>query len=167
MGEADMSALMKMVGIGVLAIGVGVLVIGGYFIQQGFAAESEIKDRLADEAVTVTIDDVEYPVDSGERATAQALVIKSHTLDKYGPWQTLERGSDERATLLDGLTLRNSLNMARMGLDMSLMVKATGLVFAVIGLGLATTGAVVYALAARMEEKERVETRKLAPAFAV
>lgn len=167
MGETDMTALRKLIGIGVLAIGIGVLVVGGYFIQQGFAAESEIKDRLADEAVTITIDDVEYAVDSGELATAQALVIKSHTLDRYGPWQTLERGSDERASVLDGLTLRNSLNMARMGFDLSLMVKATGLVFVIIGFGLATTGAVVYTLAARLEQKERVETGKVRAAYAV
>lgn len=167
--EGDMTALRKLIGIGVLAIGVGVLVIGTFFIQQGFSAESEIKARMAEEAVTITIDDVTYAVDSAERATAQALVIKSHTLDKYGPWQTLERGSDERASLLDGLTLRNSLNMARMGLDLSLMVKAIGGVFVIVGLGLATTGAVMYTLAARTEqdEKERIKVRKLTPAYAV
>ena len=166
--ESEMTALRKLIGIGVLAIGVVVLVVGAYFIQQGFAAESEIKARLAEEAVTITIDDVTYPVDSAELATAQALVIKSHTLDKYGPWQTLERGSEERASLLDGLTLRNSLNMARMGLDLSLMVKAIGGVFVVIGLGLATTGAVLYIFTARTEEEEeKVEVRKLTPAHAV
>ncbi|MDP6821862.1 MAG: hypothetical protein QF554_01030 [Dehalococcoidia bacterium] len=162
-----MTALRKLTGIALLALGAGVVIIGAYFIQQGFAAESEIKDRMADEAVTVKIDDVEYPVDNGERATAQALIIKSHTLEKYGPWQTLERGSDERASLLDGLTLRNSLNMARMGLDLSLMVKAIGGVFMVVGLGFATTGAVVYTLAARHEAKERVEAREAAPVYAV
>ncbi len=156
MGEADMSALMKLVGIGVLAIGVGVLVMGGYFIQQGFAAESEIKDRLADEAVTITIDDVEYAVDSGELATAQALVIKSHTLDKYGPWQTLERGSDERATLLDGLTLRNSLYLARMGLDVSELVIGLGAIFLTLGTGLALAGAVIVQVERAMTEKKPV-----------
>ncbi|MDA1257601.1 MAG: hypothetical protein O3C10_07135 [Chloroflexi bacterium] len=162
-----MPALRKLIGIAVFAIGVGVLAVGAFFIQQGYAAESEISDRLADEAVTITIDDVAYPVNSGERATAQALVIKSHTLERYGPWQTLERDSDERAAVLDGLVLRNSLNMARMGFDLSLMVRATGLVFAVIGMGLATTGAVVYALATRVNEEERKEVRYGAAVHAV
>jgi hypothetical protein len=141
--------------------------VGAFFIQQGFSAESEIKDRMAAEAVTITINDVTCPVDSGDRATAQALVIRSHTLERYGPWQTLERDNDERASVLDGLTLRNSLNMARMGLDLSLMVKAIGGVFMVLGMGFATTGAVVYTLAIRHEAKGRVETRKLEPAYAV
>ena len=162
-----MTALRKLTGIALLALGAGVVIIGAFFIQQGFSAESEIKDRMAAEAVTITIDDVKYPVDNGERATAQALVIRSHTLEKYGTWQTLERGSDERASLLDGLTLRNSLNMARMGLDLSLMVKAIGGVFMVVGLGFATTGAVVYTLAARHEAKERVQAREAVPAYAV
>lgn len=162
-----MTALRKLTGIALLALGAGVLIVGAFFIQQGFSAESEIKDRMAAEAVTITINDVTYPVDSADRATAQALVIRSHTLERYGPWQTLERDSDERASVLDGLTLRNSLNMARMGLDLSLMVKAIGGVFMVLGLGFATTGAVVYALATRHEAKGRVDTRKLAPAYAV
>lgn len=162
-----MTALRKLTGIALLALGAGVLIIGAYFIQQGFAAESEIKDRMAAEAVTITIDDVKYPVDNGDRATAQALVIRSHTLERYGPWQELERGSDERASLLDGLTLRNSLNMARMGLDLSLMVKVIGGVFMVVGLGFATTGAVVFTLAARQAAKEQVEARETAPVYAV
>ncbi|MCH8818346.1 MAG: hypothetical protein IIC92_11535, partial [Chloroflexi bacterium] len=162
-----MTALRKLTGIALLALGAGVLVTGAFFVQQGFSAESEIKARMAEEAVTITIDDVKYAVDSAELATAQALVIKSHTLDKYGPWQTLERGSDERASLLDGLTLRNSLNMARMGLDLSLMVKVIGGLFVIVGLGFVTTGAMVLALTARVEGKELRETRKLVPAYAV
>ncbi len=162
-----MTALRKLTGIALLALGAGVLIVGTFFVQQGFAAESEIQARMAEEAVTITIDDVTYPVNNAERATAQAAIIKSHTLEKYGPWQTLERGSDERASLLDGLTLRNSLNMARMGLDLSLMMKAIGGVFMVVGLGFASTGAVVYTLAARQQAKERVEVKELAPVYAV
>ncbi|MCH7907472.1 MAG: hypothetical protein IIB26_08575 [Chloroflexi bacterium] len=162
-----MTTLRKLTGIALLALGAGVLVAGAFFVQQGFSAESEIKARMAEEAVTITIDDVKYAVDSAELATAQALVIKSHTLDKYGPWQTLERGSDERASLLDGLILRNSLNMARMGLDLSLMVKVIGGLFVIVGLGFVTTGAMVLALTARADGKERSEARKLVPAYAV
>jgi hypothetical protein len=156
-----MTALRKLTGIALLALGAGALIVGTFFIQQGFAAESEIKDRMAEEAVT--IDDVAYPVDTAELATAQAAITKPHTLERYGLWQTLERGSDERASVLGGLTLRNSLNKARMGLDLSLMVKAIGGVFMVVGLGFVSTGAVVYTLAARQQAKERVEPREAVP----
>ena len=156
-----MTALRKLTGIALLALGAGALIVGTFFIQQGFAAESEIKDRMAEEAVT--IDDVAYPVDTAELATAQAAITKPHTLERYGLWQTLERGSDERASVLGGLTLRNSLNKARMGLDLSLMVKAIGGVFMVVGLGFVSTGAMVYTLAARQQAKERVEAREAVP----
>jgi hypothetical protein len=148
-------------GIALLALGAGALIVGTFFVQQGFAAESEIKDRMAEEAVT--IDDVAYPVDTAELATAQAAITKPHTLERYGLWQTLERGSEERASVLGGLTLRNSLNMARMGHDLSLMVKAIGGVFMVVGLGFVSTGAMVYTLAARQQAKERVEAREAVP----
>jgi hypothetical protein len=156
-----MTALRKLTGIALLALGAGALIVGTFFVQQGFAAESEIKDRMAEEAVT--IDDVAYPVDTAELATAQAAITKPHTLERYGLWQTLERGSDERASVLGGLTLRNSLNKARMGLDLSLMVKAIGGVFMVVGLGFVSTGAMVYTLAARQQAKERVEAREAVP----
>jgi hypothetical protein len=42
---------------------------------------------MAEEAVT--IDDVAYPVDTAELATAQAAITKPHTLERYGLWQTL------------------------------------------------------------------------------
>ena len=156
-----MTALRKLTGIALLALGAGALIVGTFFVQQGFAAESEIKDRMAEEAVT--IDDVAYPVDTAELATAQAAITKPHTLERYGLWQTLERGSEERASVLGGLTLRNSLNMARMGHDLSLMVKAIGGVFMVVGLGFVSTGAMVYTLAARQQAKERVEAREAVP----
>lgn len=156
-----MTALRKLTGIALLALGAGALIVGTFFVQQGFAAESEIKDRMAEEAVT--IDDVAYPVDTAELATAQAAITKPHTLERYGLWQTLERGSEERASVLGGLTLRNSLNKARMGLDLSLMVKAIGGVFMVVGLGFVSTGAMVYTLAARQQAKERVEAREAVP----
>jgi hypothetical protein len=82
-----MTALRKLTGIALLALGAGALIVGTFFIQQGFAAESEIKDRMAEEAVT--IDDVAYPVDTAELATAQAAITKPHTLERYGLWQTL------------------------------------------------------------------------------
>jgi hypothetical protein len=54
-----------------------------------------------------------------------------------------------------------------MGLDLSLMVKAIGGVFMVVGLGFVSTGAMVYTLAARQQAKERVEAREAVPAYAV
>lgn len=96
--------------------------LGGVFLYKGHATRSEILAALADEQVTATIDGVEVPVNSQATAQNQADVIRSHTLERYGPWQTipgkLEDGSANpvRQTFLNGLTLRNSLYMARMGL---------------------------------------------------
>lgn len=162
-----MKALRKMIGAVVLLIGVGVLAVGVYFVQQGYAAEAEIRDRMAAEAVATEIEGVEQAVVDAATATNQALLIRSHTLGKFGSYASMERTDPNRDVYLKGLTLRNALNMARMGFELSLMVKAIGAIFAVTGLGLAITGAVVYAMAARVnEQEERAAVRQASLAFA-
>ncbi len=94
----------------------------------------------------------------------QADVIKGHTLDKYGPWQSMERGDPNRASMLDGLTLRNSLYLARMGLDVSELVIALGAVFLTVGTGLAIAGAVIVQVERAMAQKQPVaDIREVVP----
>ena len=159
-----MTGLKRYIGLAVMAIGVVTIVLGGFFVQQGMAAKDEIKASLAEEQVTTTIDEVKVPVADQATLMIQADVIKGHTLAKYGPWQSMERDDPNRATMLDGLTLRNSLYLARMGLDVSELVIGLGAIFLTLGTGLAIAGAVIVQIERAMTEKKPVaDIRDLVP----
>ncbi len=139
----------RYMGIVISVLGLTVIAIGLFFVTAGFAAKSEIQAALAEEQVTVTIDEVKVPVSDQATAIAMAETIKGHTLGKYGPWQDMERDDPNRATMLDGLALRNSLTLARMALDVSDLVTGLGAVLAVIGVGFAATGVVIVAISGK------------------
>ncbi len=141
-------------GIAISLLGLAVIALGVFFVTEGFAAKSEVQDALAEEQVTVTIDEVKVPVTDQETAMAMADVIKGHTLGRYGPWQSMERDDPNRATMLDGLALRNSLTLARMALDVSDLVTGLGAALAVIGAGFTATGAVIVGFAGKTAREE-------------
>ena len=141
-------------GIGISVLGLAVIALGVFFVTEGFAAKSEIQTAMAEEQVTVTIDEVKLPVTDQETAIAMAEVIKGHTLGTYGPWQGMERDDPQRASMLDGLTLRNSLTLGRMALDVSDLVTGLGAVLAVIGVAFTATGAVIVGLAGKTAKEE-------------
>ncbi|HJM75246.1 MAG TPA: hypothetical protein QGI71_05215 [Dehalococcoidia bacterium] len=68
-------------------------------------------------------------------AEVQAATIKDHSFGQYGPHNGMERDDPNRETYLEGLTLRNSLNMAVLGFKISDLVVGIGAL--VIGLGVA------------------------------
>ena len=141
-------------GIAISLLGLAVIALGVFFVTEGFAAKSEVQAALAEEQVTVTIDEVKVPVTDQETAMAMADVIKGHTLGRYGPWQGMERYDPNRATMLDGLALRNSLTLARMALDVSDLVTGLGAALAVIGVGFTATGAVIVGFTGKTAGEE-------------
>ena len=99
---------------------------------------------------------------------AMAEVITGHTLGTYGPWQGMERDDPHRASMLDGLTLRNSLTLGRMALDVGDLVTGLGAVSALMGVAFIATGAVVVGLAggtAREEETTATEPIEFTPEY--
>ena len=141
-------------GVVISVLGLVVNAPGVYFVTEGSVAMSEVQAALAEEQLTVTIDEVKVPVADQETATAMADVIKGHTLGRYGPWQGMERDDPNRATMLGGLALRNSLTLARMALDVSDQVTGLGAVLALIGAGFTATGAVIVGFAGKAAREE-------------
>ena len=141
-------------GLGAVAIGLLVVLLGVFFVVQGWSAKNEVRAAMQDEAVTTTIDDVDVPVLDQRTATNQADLIKSHTLGTSGPYEALDRNDPVRDTYLKGLTLRNSLYLARMGLDLSELVMGLGALFVAVGGAIATLGAVLAAHLFRVTEPE-------------
>ncbi len=144
-------------GVAVLIIGVAVIAMGGFFVSQGMAARDEIKASMVEEQVTTKINDVEVPVNTQETAMNQANLIKSHTLERFGPWSSMERDDPNRATMLDGLTLRNSLYLGRMGLDVADLVMGLGAIFMLIGTGMALGGVVLAHVEQAVTEPAKVK----------
>ena len=155
-------AIKRYIGASVLLVGAMVFAFGIVFIVQGWNARQEVKAALAEEQVYVTIDGERLLVDDPELAMYQADVIKGHTLGTYGPWQSLERTDPNRASMLDGLTLRNSLTMARMALDLSNLVMGLGVIFTVTGTALGVAGVVLVGIARFVTAPAR--ERRLVPA---
>jgi len=144
----------ELAGIAAALIGALIVALGVYFVVRGWAAKSEIRAAMQEEAVTTSIDGVELPVLDQRTATYQAEVIKSHTLGTSGPYQALDRADPVRDTYLKGLTLRNSLNLARMGLDLSELVMGLGAVLVGVGTSTVALGSVVAAPLFRAAESE-------------
>ena len=150
----DRTRITRYVGAAIAAMGIGVIALGVFFVTEGFAAKEEVQSAMAAEQVTVTIDEVKVPVTDQETAMAMAEVITGHTLGTYGPWQGMERDDPHRASMLDGLTLRNSLMLGRMALDVSELVTGLGAVIAVMGVAFTATGGIVIALAGGTAREE-------------
>jgi len=141
------------VGIEVILTGVLVVALGAFFVVQGWSAKDEIRTAMQEEAVTTTIEGVDLPVLDQRTATNQAELIKSHTLGSFGTYTSLDREDPKRDTYIRGLTLRNSLHLARMGLDLSELVMGLGALFVAVGTAVATTGAVIAAGLFRVKER--------------
>ena len=94
-----------------------------------------VQEALIAEQATTAGDAVipNAPIVNLATAEAQEDIITVHTLGALGPYGELERGSDERASYLDGLTIRNSLNMAIMGFKVADLVMGVGAVIVMVG----------------------------------
>ena len=142
------------VGIGVVLAGTVAVALGVFFAIQGWSARNEVRAAMLEEAVTTEIDGVDVPVLDQRTATNQAELIKSHTTETFGPYTSLDRADPQRDTYLKGLTLRNSLYLARLSLDLSDLVMGLGALFAAIGISLTAIGALTVAQAVRIREPE-------------
>ncbi len=138
-----------MVLMSVVSIGVGVV-----FIAQGLATKQIIIDGLRSERITLAIEDSEAlsgeVVDTLEEAQAAAETITQHLRERYGTYADTARGSDERASYLDALTLINSLNQAVMGFGMVTVIIVSGVLLIITGFTGGTIGIAMIELARRV-----------------
>lgn len=120
------------------------ITVGTLFIAQGFTTKQSIFDGLRAEKVTLGIEDsalnIGAIVDTTEEAEAAAATITQHLRESYGSYADTTRGSEERATYLDGLTLVNSLNQAVIGFSVTTLIIVSGVMLIVMGLTTGTVG---------------------------
>ena len=145
--------LLKLIGIAVILGALVNVAIGGVFIAQSISVNAEVKQGLADEGLTTQLPKEGEPgyiegnvVDTAAEATAVAEYILSHMHGENGTdrYSNLPRGSEERASYLDGFALVTGLNLAVMGFGVTQIALAIGIVMIVTGLVLGLVGFVLY-----------------------
>jgi hypothetical protein len=131
-----MTLIRRQLWIVAVVMGIAFIALGTYTITEGLDAKDLVRAELEDEQV-VTSSDASIPdtlVTNAATAQAEAEIIKEHTYGRFGPYTGMEREDPNRDTYLKGLTLRNSLNMAAMGFQVSDFVVGVGALVVVIGL---------------------------------
>lgn len=141
-----MNTLRRHLWMGALVLGLLLVGMGTFFVVLGFEAKDTIRAALADEGVTTSADAVEFGVPGGvlvadaKTAEAQANVIKMHSINRYGRYTEMDRDDPNRDAYINGLTLRNSLNLAVLGFGVASLAIGTGAIIIVLGVGTAALG---------------------------
>ncbi len=149
---------LRLLAVAVMLGGLVSLVIGIVFIVQSVSVQAQVTEGLAAEGQTSQLpkegEDGYFEgnvVDTAEEAAAVAEYLLGHIhgedgTDTYG---NLPRGSEERASYLDGFTLVTGLNLAVTAFGVAQIALAAGVVMITTGLSLSATGLVVYRLSGR------------------
>ena len=147
---------LRLLAVAVMLGGLVSLVIGIVFIAQSVSVKAQITEGLAAEGQTSQLPKEGEEgyfegnvVDTAKEATAVADYLLGHIhgedgTDTYG---NLPRGSEERASYLDGFTLVTGLNLAVTAFGVAQIALAAGVVMITSGLALGGTGFAIYRLA--------------------
>ena len=139
-----------------LLLGAGMTALGIIFIIMGVDAKSDIRAALRQERV-ITAKDSALPgvlVEDVATARAQQDAIEAHTFGRFGPYSGMERDDPNRDVYVKGLTLRNALNLAIVGLGVGDLAIGVGAVTIVLGLIIAGLAVPVHLLIMRVALRE-------------
>jgi len=147
---------LRLLAVAVMLGGLVSLVIGIVFIAQSVSVKAQVTEGLAAEGQTSQLPEEGEEgyfegnvVDTAKEAAAVADYLLGHLHGEDGKttYDTTERGSDERASYLDGFSLVTGLNLAVMGFGVAQIALAAGIVMITSGLALGGTGFAIYRLA--------------------
>ncbi len=149
---------LRLLAVGVMLGGLVSLVIGIVFIVQSVSVKAQVTEGLAAEGQTSQLPEEGEEgyfegnvVDTADEAAAVAEYLLGHihdTGDSGGTstYANLERGSEERASYLDGFSLVTGLNLAVAAFGVAQIALAAGVVMITTGLSLGAAGFIVYRL---------------------
>ena len=128
----------------VMVVGIVSIVLGAFFISQGFAKSDEITKAMVSENITYggagsTINGI---IDTSQEAEEMANVLYEHR-SAMGNYSQLKRDDPARQTILNAMTMENSLTLARLGFGLTQVVEASGVFMVLIGLTFVAGGAAV------------------------
>jgi hypothetical protein len=136
-----------------ILLGIGMIALGSIFVALGYDAKNDIKAALRKEQV-ITAPDSVIPgvlVEDADTAKAQADAIEAHTFGRFGPYSQLPREDPNRETYLNGLILRNALNLAVVGFGVGDLAIGVGFITIVLGAIIAALAAPVMSHPGRNE----------------
>ena len=150
----DATTLYGVVGLSSLGTVLGAL--GLLMVVRGLQTRSEITAALVEENATTprggaggpppegAPPEPEFgpvvPITNAKAARSRVEEIKWRTLGTTGPYQALDRDDPLRQWFLNGLVIRNALNMAVMGYGVANIAIAAGMALALLGLGAVALG---------------------------
>lgn len=135
-----------------ILLGMGMIALGSVFVVMGNNAKTQISEALVKEHVYTSADS-SVPgvlVHDAQTAKAQQDTIEKHTFGRWGPYSALDRQDPNRQVYLNGLVLRNSLNLAVVGFGVADLAMALGGVTIVLGLIIAGFAIPVHRLVVRV-----------------
>ncbi len=147
---------LRLLAVATMLAGLVGLVIGIVFIVQSVSVKALVTEGLAAEGQTSQLPGEGEEgyfdgnvVDTAAEATAVADYLLSHMHGEDGNdrYNNLERGSDERASYLDGFSLVTGLNLAVTAFGVAQIALASGVVMITTGLALGGVGFAIYRLA--------------------
>lgn len=125
----------------VVIVGIVSIVMGTFFIIQGFAKSNMITKAMSSESITYSGagGTIVGSIDTAQEAQAMADVLKEHR-QAMGVYTELKRDDPARQTILNAMTMENSLNLAQIGFGLTQVVEATGAFMILLGLTLGAGG---------------------------
>ncbi len=159
MPDIKMQTVSKFAVVAAVALGIGMMVLGSFFIAMGLNARGDIGEALVKEQV-ITSKDAAVPgvlVHDARTAEIQQDVIESHTFGRWGPYSQMEREDPNRQVYINGLVLRNSLNLAIVGFGVADLAIGVGAVTVVLGLIIAGLAVPVHLLMMRTRHQAEIE----------
>ena len=146
----------RYLGIAAMLVGVVGLVMGIVFIVQSVSVKAVVVESLRAENVTTALPTegekgyfLGNVIDTASEALAASEYLEGHLRESYGTYGDTERGSDDRATYLDGTTLRNSLNLAVLSFGVTTIALGAGIFMLITGIALGGAGFGLYRLCGR------------------
>ena len=112
------------------------IAIGGLFIAQAFAKADLITETMVEQKVTYggAEGGIDGLVDTPQEAATMASILEEHRVTNLGYYTELARDDPNRQTILNAMTMENSLNLAVMGYGLTDVVKGSGAFMIIVGL---------------------------------
>ncbi len=126
----------------VLVVALVAIAMGGVFVGLGFQKAAIIKDAMVAQNIKYTGagGSIVGIIDTPQDAQVMANVLAEHQ-KALGSYSDMAKDDPNLQTILNAMTMQNSLNMAVMGFGLTDVVKATGGFMILMGL---TLGAIAF-----------------------
>ncbi len=144
-----MGTITRYLAIMVLLLGVVSLALGITFIVQGASVRAMITERVVEERATSGAEGVEGIIDTPEEVIATSDYLRGHRMDS-GIYTELERDDPNRDTILNAMTMENSMNLATLSYGVTTIATVSGVFMLIVGIALGGTGLVLGRLSRRV-----------------